>query len=248
MTTKLRKAPENLDNLAIVSDYAQGTLSVQEIAEKHKTTEHNVSLITKRFWKSLTNMRESRALISYDSKDRVHALKELKHTDLINSDFLNLLSEDNTALLTDKESTYCWIYVHTGNAIEALQGSKLDAGLFKERKRDDRFSYDRAMNLRALYLNSKPNIAQYIKELRETRLIDADVGKARIQSELIDQLEYMKSSNDPRSKRDILRTIELLGKTVGAFTERIEIQQVNPANALDQLIEMAKSTYTEVTE
>ena len=250
-TTILRKASDNLNATAIATDYAEGELSIREIAEKYSTTENNVTLVVNRFWKSLTNMRESRALISATtSNSSKKALGELQNTELINKPFLSLLSDNDSALLTQAEADYSWIYVHTGSIPEAIVSAKLDKGLYKEKKRESRFSYDRALILRGHYLNSKPNVASYIKEIREKRFIDSNIGKARVQSELLDQLEFMKASNDPRMKKDILRTIELLGKTVGAFVERIEISEISPADALDELIEMAKEAEvtTEVDE
>jgi len=239
--TILRKAQTNLDHLAIVNDYAEGALSVPEIARKHKTSEENVSLIAKRFWKSLTNMRETRALTaSGPSFDTEHSLKELNGTECINQDFLDKLSDPGAALLTDEEAIYAWTYVHTGDVKEALKLSALDVGLYREKKKDTRFSYDRAMVLRGTYLNAKPNVVSYIKELRESRLIDADIGKARVQSELIDQIEQMKSSDLHKNRTAILRAIELLGKTVGAFVDRVEVREINAGDALDELIEMAQ--------
>ena len=205
-----------------------------------------MGLMVNRFWKSLTNMRESRALIAADTKDARTALQELNGTELINEKFLEKLSDPSHDLLTDEEANYAWIYVHTGDIREALKGSNLDVGLHKEKKRDSRFSFDRALVLRGQYLNSKPNVVQYIKELRESRLVDANVGKSRIQSELVEQLDRLKNRADGKHEAQITRTIELLGKTVGAFVDRVEIQEVNPENALDKLIEMA--TAAEVKE
>jgi predicted DNA-binding protein (UPF0251 family)/hydrogenase maturation factor len=238
-TVKVRKAPENLDHMEIVRLYTLGELPVNQIAKKMGTSDHNVTLIVQRHWQALTNMREARALITEHTFDSKHALHELQNTELINEDFLRMLSEDNVALLSEAESIYSWVYVHTGNALEAMQTSNLDVGIHKDKARETRLSYDRAVILRSMYLNEKPNVAAYIKEIRETRLIDMDISKAKIQSELIEQLEYMKNSGDPRKRREILRTIELLGKTIGAFTENIQITEVSPSNALDQLIEMA---------
>jgi len=240
-STILRKATNNLDKMAIVEDYAKGELSVGKLAKKYNTSPDNISLITKRFWKSLTNMRESRALI-VPTTDSASSLRELRATPHFNEDFLSLLSE--SALLSDEEATYCWIYAHTGDIVEALQGSTLDIGLYREKGKSHRFNYDKAMILRGHYLNSKPSISSYIKELREVRLQDADIGKAKIQSELLLQLENMKASGNPKYRKDILRTIELLGKTIGAFTENIAIHNIDPANALDELIELAQVATT----
>jgi len=256
VTTKLRKNIDNLDYGAIAKDYADGKLSVNEIALKYSTTEHNIQLIANRFWKSLTNMKESRALIASGiptstkgSADSRKSLKDLRNTEVINNSFTRQLSSDTAALLSEAEATYSWVYVHTGSIQEALKLSKLDKGLFKEKGRSNRFSADRAVVLRGQYLNAKPNVATYIKELREQRFVDSDMGKARVQSELLDQLEYMKSSGDYRMRKDILRCIELLGKTVGAFVERVELTQVSPGDALDELIELAQeATVKELDE
>ena len=239
---RVRKAESSLDHMAIVKDYAEGVISVKEIAQKHSTAENNVGLIANRFWKSLTNMRESRILTGTQGHfESASALKDLQSTDLINQEFLSLLSDSDTTLISEPESIYAWAYVHTGDPIESLEAAGLNKGLYKENKRDQRFSYTQALRYRAMYLNSKPNVISYIKELRERRLIDADVGRARIQSELIEQLESMKASpNISKHRASILRTIELLGKTVGAFVDRVEVTKVDPSNALDQLIEMAK--------
>lgn len=246
--TLVRKGEASLDHMAIVSDYQEGNLTVSEIATLHGTTENNVGLIANRFWKGLTNMKESRALMAITSDkpethfSAKHSMKQLNGTELINQGFLSLLSDDATALLTDEESTYCWIYAHTGDSFEALTGSGLDVGLHTESGEKGRFSYDRACVLRGLYLNAKPNVAEYVQQLREVRLQNANVGKAQVQSELIDQLEQMKASGQTNKHRmAMIRTIELLGKTVGAFVERVEVTEINANDALDELIHMAKS-------
>lgn len=254
-SVKLRKGQESLDHMAILSDYAEGVMSVSEIAKAHKTSDENVGLIASRFWKQLTNVREARLLAEDAKSAKEHfatksALSDLERTKDFNKDFKALLSDSSSALLTDEEAIYCWTYVHTGDTMDAIRQAGLDIGLFKENNKSTRFAYDRSMKLRAMYLNAKPNVVAYIKELRESRLIDADVGKARIQSELLEQLDQMKSSGEPnRLRTQILKTIELLGKTVGAFTERVEIHEVDPANALDKLIEMAQEAQVqELTE
>jgi len=251
--TKTRKAPENLDHMGIVRAYTEGTMSIGAIAKEYNTSDHNVTLIVQRHWEALTNMRETRMLtVTKDTKvhhkDTERSLHKLQNTELVNSEFMRMLSDDHVALLSDAEATYAWIYVHTGNALEAMTSAGLDVNLNKDKSRETRLSFDRAVILRSMYLNEKPNVASYITELREKRYVDTDISKVKIQSELIDQLEFLKSTGDPRARRDILRTIELLGKTIGAFTDRIEISEVDPSNALDHLIEMAsEATVREIS-
>ena len=239
------------EHLSIVADYTKGELTVNEIAKKYSTTSDNVGLIVNRHWKALCNMRESRALVSADPSlvnskrngaSSAHVvLRELEKAKTFNQEFLDRLSEPDAALLTDEEAMYAWILVHSGDTDDALITSGLDVGLYKDSTKDHRFSYDKAIKIRKIYMDNKPNVVAYIKELREKRLIDADVGKARVQSELLEQLHQMKHSGDThRFRTQMLKTIELLGKTVGAFTERVEITEVDPANSLDALIEMAQ--------
>ena len=232
-------------------DYAEGALSVKQLAKKYNTSENNIQLIVSRAWQSLTNVRESRALLG-GGEGAEKALTTLRGTNLINQAFLSMLSLEpegeslpTSLTMTDPEAIYCWVYVHTGDNHTACLQAGLDVGLLKTARHGkddgDRLSYDKALTLRGLYLRQLPHIASYIKELREKRLIDQDVSKSRIQSELIDQLTQMKEEGDPKYRKDILRTIELLGKTIGAFVERVEITEIDPAKALDQLIEMAKT-------
>lgn len=269
--TKVRKVPKTKDSgtlstedhMSIVADYIKGELSVAKVAEKHETTEKNVGLIVNRHWKALCNMRESRALISQDpnlvnsrrngNSNAAVVLRELERAKTINHEFLDLLSEPEAALLTDAEAMYSWIVVHSGDADDAMITSGLDVGLYADpgtdKDRLSRFSYDKALKLRRIYMDNKPNVVAYVTQLREERLINADVGKAKVQTELLEQLHQMKSSGEThRHRNQMLKCIELLGKTVGAFTERIEVHEVDPANALDKLIEMAQEATVQEIE
>lgn len=229
---------------SIAKEYAEGTLTVTQLAEKYNTSPDNIGLIATRCWKNLTNMKETRALVSFGSASSQHSLKVLHNTNLINQQFLDLLSPSGTeATLTDAESIYAWIYVHTGENQLALEQSGLHVGLLYSKNDPNKSNpnFEKACSLRGMYLRSLPNVASYIKELRERRFVDQDISKARVQSELIDQLAQLKESGDPRNKTHILKTIELLGKTIGAFVERVEVTEVDPSKALDHLIDMAKT-------
>ena len=228
----------------IAKEYTDGILNVSQLAEKYNTSPENIGLIASRCWKNFTNMRETRALMSFGSASSQHSLKVLHNTSLINQQFLDLLSVSGTEItLTDAESIYAWIYVHTGENQMALEQAGLNAGLLYSKSEPNKAkpNYEKACSLRGLYLRSLPNVASYIKELRERRFIDQDISKTRVQSELLDQLSQLKESGDPRNKTHILKTIELLGKTIGAFIERVEVTEIDPNKALDHLIDMAKT-------
>jgi len=250
LVSKTRKRtldPAKLDQekqWQIVKEYTEGTLTVTQLAEKYNTSTDNIGLIATRCWKNLTNMKETRALVSINSVSSQHSLKVLHNTNLINQQFLDLLSTSGTeTTLTDAESIYAWVYTHTGENQLALEESGLHVGLLHAKNDPNKSqpNYEKACSLRGMYLRSLPNVASYIKELRERRFVDQDISKARVQSELIDQLSQLKESGDPRNKTHILKTIELLGKTIGAFIERVEVTEIDPNKALDHLIDMAKT-------
>lgn len=259
VTKTKKRTRESIDLLspdqhwAIAQLYAKAELPVSAIAEQFATTEENVNLIVTRCWKTLTNIKETRALLGaipgkdpsstgFGSSSSRASLAMLHNSKLINQSFLDLLSHTGEERsLTDAESIYTWIYVHTGENDIAIQEAGLDVGLHREKSDDTaKFNYDKAVAFRGLYLRSRPNIASYIKELRERRFVDQDISKSRIQSELLDQLQQMKDSGDSKNRTAMLKTIELLGKTIGAFVERVELSEVNPSKALDELIDMAK--------
>ena len=105
VTTIVRKSVDTVDHMGIVAAYTEGTLSVRQIAEKFSTTEKNVGLIVNRHWKSLTNMRESRMLMAHPESaqehfDTKHAMAQLHSTDLINDEFLALLSDPESELFS----------------------------------------------------------------------------------------------------------------------------------------------------
>jgi len=71
------------------------------------------------------------------------------------------------------------------------------------------------------------------------------VSKKYVQSELIKQVEQLKEviasdNGSQRARGAMLKAIELLGRSVGAFVDKVQVEQVDPSKALDQLIEMAK--------
>lgn len=235
-TTKVRKSSKkqglcHTDQLELIHLYAKGQTSTADIAKQFGTSEENVGLIVNRHWKELTNMKESRALIS-PSKDSNSTLRLIHNTSHINQAFLDLLSPPSLETLTEAESIYCWLLIHTGDLSMAFQESGLDAGLIKG-DRNSRHSYDKALLVRQMYLANKPNVASYLKDLRERKYIDTDITKSRLQLELLEQLDLLK--RDPiKHKKEILTTLKLLGSSAGVWVDRMEVGTIDHNKALDQ--------------
>jgi len=232
------------ERLQVVYDYMTTNLSLSGLAEKHNTSEKNVDHIVTRHWKSLTNVRETKLLsVSNSELDHksgaYHALKTIGKASHINEDFLSLLSEPHDRLLSDHELQYCYNFVATGNNLVALESAELHKGLLTQGSDKTRNQYRLACQLRGHYLRQKKNVAEYILKLKEEQYIPEIVDKQFIQRELLETLHHQKEEGTP--SKEVLRTIELLGKTVGAFSDVIKIEEVDPSKALDYIESLAQA-------
>lgn len=249
-TTVIRKKPVvNLtedDRINIVKDYMSSEMSNSEIAKKYSTTDKNVELIVTRHWKSLTNVREAKSLMGDQMNNlnhkggNYHALKAIQKVPNINEEFLQLLSDPSDPVLTDAELKYCWLYVATGDNYQALHDAGLHVNLFGNQGDKKRHEYLLACRLRGLYIRQKDNVAKYLQRLKEEQYLPDIIDRAFVQRELLEQLHKLKESNDDGSMvREINKTLEMIGRTVGAFSDVIKVQEVDPAKALDYLETLA---------
>ena len=229
--------------LNMIYEYSKG-VSLEALSLKYDYNPKAINLIVEDLLTDILNIKESRVL---EEKARYRELKgpiqvsikKLKDYKMINEEFLSLLSPDSSKTLTEEESLFSYLYVYRGDLYEALETSSLSVGLIKGSE-----SYRKALTIRGAYLKEKANVASYIQKLREARYVASDVTKESIQSMLLEELAVMKERGDKRDRVNIRQTIELLGKTIGAFTERVEVHEVDPSSSLDLLIEMAKEAET----
>lgn len=149
------------------------------------------------------------------------------------------LSKANCSTLTEQEIVYCWVYVNSGSNNVALRESGF-SDLIKDTK--NRTAY---MNLLGIFLREKLNVAKYIEALQKSLIENTDVSKQYVQSELIKQVEQLKEvcasdGSRPADRSNILKAIEMLGRSVGAFTDKIQVEEMNPNDALDILVKKAQ--------
>ena len=219
----------------ILDLYLKGA-TIPKIAKEFHYHEDKVRRMIDDHHEQLANSRAANSLIITSKEGYNPVLEKLKAIEVINDDFLDRLSPPTSPTLTEEEALFCWIYVHKGDSQEAIEMATLDQGLFKEQI----VTYKRGIFSRSLYLQNKDNVAQYIKELREKRYYTEDISKQYIQELLLEQIDQVKSKGDRKDAVHLRQLIELLGKTIGAFTEKIEVMEYNPSKSLDLLIEMAQ--------
>lgn len=236
----------------IVEDYINSDLTIRQIADKYNTTELAVGNAVSRHYKALRNVKETRYLMRMSKAPlkptpRSIASAKMYHSlfsdDGVNGEFLKRLSEPNEDVLLKWEIEFCYLWVYSVDEIEALEKSGLAIGLLKKEagRKAERGGYDRSCRMRSLFLRRKPNIARTIKEIQKSNLIAEGIDKEFIQSELVREIQELREDKNLKARQLLSKNLEVLGKTIpGAFSEKIEISQIDPNQALQELIDMAK--------
>jgi hypothetical protein len=158
-------------------------------------------------------------------------------------ELLSRLSPDDSTTLSDSELVYAWTFDRTNNNSLALQESGLDECL--------KGSLTASKILLGMYIREKPNVAQFLKQIKEFKKEALLVDKQSIQLELIEQIEQLKEiiasdGGSGNSRVQLLKAVEMLGKSIGAFTENVNVTEIRADAALDRLIELAKAEYSVV--
>jgi hypothetical protein len=163
-----------------------------------------------------------------------------------NTQLDSFLSGPKTKNLTAQEVTFGYIYNATGSINLALKESEFESVLTST-------TSPAIKQTLGMYLLSKPNIKSFINSLVKTQQKSLEISKPFVQNELVVQIIQLKeklaleTTAKQADRGYLLKAIELLGKTVGGFTDRIQIEEVDPSKALDKLIEMVnedvESTY-----
>jgi hypothetical protein len=234
--TKRRTDGEQIVSLSdqekydIIRRYRAGEPALS-IAKRYKTTEESIRDFLSTEIKALTTVQETNKLIQEQQGLPMRVQKN--PTELMNQSFLDAIP--------DRIDAYLYYFAVTGSNLHALKHSGLD-GWFPAKIPEETKKY--ALSIRGHHLRSLPGSAELIQELRDKKLKDANIQKPYVQSELIDQIEQMKelSIDDPKNYRGhMLKAIELLGKTIGAFQENIRVEEVSTKSGLDLLMEKCRS-------
>ena len=225
----------------VIEEYLDCKLSNNDIAEKYQLSTDTVENLVKDTYRKFQNVRETKILITTQGQpERFLRLKrDYILSDKINQEFLEKLSEPDSLVLTDNEMLFCELFADHGNEISALEESGLDAGLQKTNVKQDTFNS--SLKLRSFYLRRKPNVAGMIKEIQQRKIKVMTSGKEHLQAELLAVVEKLRNNGDPRSVPAIPKSIELLGRSVGAYDDKQTIEVVGGDDALDKILNRAKS-------
>ena len=244
MTTSLkpivRQTTQSLDiakRWKIIEDYLACKLSNNDIAEKYQVSVKTVETTVQETYKKFQNVRETKTLLATQKRPDVFLQLKSDHIDSsrINQAFLDALSEPDSYVLTDSEMIFCELFVNNGDELQAVEEAGLHVGLNKR----DPATYKEAVRLRAFYLRRKPNVAQYLNEVRKKSLSVLSNSKEHLQVELLALVEKLRNNSDLRAITPLLRSIELLGKSEGIFEEKITVDNISSDDALDRILKRA---------
>jgi len=252
-TTIVKKAADNITakhKYDIIDDYIYTNLTNKEISEKYGTSEKNVGLIIARHYKALANVRETKLLLhtQVGNSRFVMSKNEVLDTNKINEEFLSLLSEPDSLVLTDNELIFCELYNDDGDEIRAIEESKLNAGLKKTKDIRDREEYVHAVQLRSFYLRRKANVGAYLLQIKQDRIKSITDGKQFVQTELLAVIERLKTSGSINSLSTYLKAVESLGRTFGAFEDKVTVENLSGDSALDKILMRATQAKAQLIE
>lgn len=247
---KIKKAADNITKkhkYDIIDDYIYSGLSNSAIADKYGTTQQNVELIISRHYKAIVNVRETKSLMG-EIVTTSNWQYEILDPSSVNDRFKEMLSPPDSLVLTDPEMIFCELYNYHGDDIKAIEGSKMNIGLRKSREDRDREEYNQSCILRAFFLKRKPNVASYLTKIQRDKLEAIKDGKGFVQAELLSVIEKVRNSHDDRSIATHLKALSELGRTLGAFEEKITIENISGDSAIEKILQRAREAKAEIIE
>ena len=239
-----RKDFKNIDEpvkLKLLSEYVQEGTDHTALAEKYNLHPLQLRNFISTFRDKLNNTYELNYLINTQKTVMPQtSIDKALSRSFVEEKLKDLLSPAESSVLTEAEQVYGWVYAKTGSNDTALKESGFTTALkVKDTARK---------NLLGMLLREKPNLAQFITEQQQINIERSEVTKKYVQSELVRQVEQLKEmttldNGNSSNRAQLLKSIELLGRTIGAFEDKIKVEEVDPSKALDRLIQLSKEEY-----
>ena len=225
----------------IVKDFMSGT-SVSDLVLKYKVARTSLTVYLKNYRSTLNCAWELHTMLKVEKNQMTQtALDRTLVTKYVQPKLKALLSKGTSAILTEPELVYSWIYVNSGSNAIALKESGFEDVLEKTHQTS---AYKQLLGI---FLREKHNIAKYICDLQKEAIKNTDISKKYVQSELSTQVEQLREicsseGSSSRNRGNMLKAIEMLGRSIGAFQDNIKITEADPNEALDTLIDLAKES------
>jgi hypothetical protein len=215
----------------------------KELSDEHGVTQDTLRNGIKLFRERLNTQYELTYMANAEKTAlSTEVIEKALETNFVSKVLRDMLSADEEETLSTHELMYCVLYVNTGSNQIALKESQLDKCLTEPT--DIRKQY------LGMHLRNKPNIKKYIQLLQEEQLEELSVSKNQLQADyaiLIRQLkERVALEGKSTDIQNMLTAMRDLGKTMGAFVEKVQVTEISAADALDTLLDMAEANVREL--
>ena len=238
----LRKTKENRRTFGTLSNsnkfkvlqmYTEGK-NYREIGKAVGLDGNTLSSVLSTFIRSLTMVQETNKLEGSMVSTVID--KSIKTCKEISEEFIEEAKVN--ALI------FAWYYGKTNDIRYSLKAAELDKGIPPGSKAVTR---NYILRVRGQYLLSMPIVRAEVNTVREQELKDNKVDRKLVQSEILSQLEEEKllREENPQSRQNSIKLIQMLGNSVGAFTTNINVSEVNPEDSLQMLIDLAEQDVIE---
>ena len=214
----------------ILLDYSKG-VAVRDIAAEVGRDRRFISNMIQQTLKEMNTIRETNDLIVGTSETKMTLQRGINPTKFLTQDFLSLIET--------KGEMYAYYFGKTSDNVFALKQSGLDQGIAPNLKQQTK---QYVYRIRGQFLREIPEIKIIIKEELDKRIKESGIEKPHIQMELLTQIEELKELcvDDPKQRVNLLKAVEMLGRTIGAFTDRIETVETDARSGLEILMEKIK--------
>ena len=234
---KRKKDLTDQERYQIILKYSEG-VPIKEIAESVSRDKREITKFISKTLNGMTAIKETNAL-----QQDVHLGASLQFHGKNPSKFIttSFLKEIDT-----KAEIYAYYFAQTGDSKFSLIQSGLDMGIPQGmRKRTKDYVY----KIRGQFLRDIPQVKDIIRVEHDKRIREYHIEKPQIQMELVSQIEELKEvvKDDPRQRVNLLKAVEMLGRTIGSFTDRVEVEETDAKSGLEILMAKAKGEVKGVT-
>jgi len=214
----------------ILLQYSEGT-PVTVIAKSVSGDTRIISGLIQKTLKNMQIIRETNDLVAGTHTAALKLQQGKTPTKFLTRDFI--------AAVETQAEVYAYYYAQTGDNRFSLTESGLAMGLPKSvRKATKEYVY----RIRGQFLQNLAPVRSIIKEEQDRRIKEYNLEKPQVQMELVNQIEQLKEvvAYEPRQRANLLKAIEMLGRSIGAFTDRIETSETDSRSGLEILMAKAK--------
>jgi len=161
----------------------------------------------------LSLVQETNKLIA-GTKGRSFLPLNVPKSKFINEPFLERIEEG--------AAIYAYYFANSGDNKFALESAGLHLGVPANATK---MTKEYVWRVRGQYLREIPEVKRIIQEEHDKKIAEFHIDKPHVQLEL----------------SNLLKAIEMLGRTIGAFTDRVEVEEVDAKSGLQLLMEKARS-------